>query len=106
MLGLVGGAAGGAFAGVDLRLRLRLVTSQGSPYPSRSPRAYPSGWTRIPSVFLDASSVGGTYKPTAIARPPPCTAVVGVTSPLLLRSETAQIARGIADTEPSEEIYS
>ena len=29
-----------------LRLRLRLVTSQGSPYPSRSPRAHPSGWTR------------------------------------------------------------
>ena len=28
------------------RLRLRLVTSQGSPYPSRSPRAHPSGWTR------------------------------------------------------------
>ena len=25
-----------------LRLRLRLVTSQGSPYPSRSPRAHPS----------------------------------------------------------------
>ena len=25
---------------------LRLVTSQGSPYPSRSPRAHPSGWTR------------------------------------------------------------
>ena len=28
------------------RLRLRLVTSQGSPYPSRSPRAHPSGWAR------------------------------------------------------------
>jgi hypothetical protein len=27
-------------------LRLRLVTSQGSPYLSRSPRAHPSGWTR------------------------------------------------------------
>ena len=27
-------------------VRLRLVTSQGSPYPSRSPRAHPSGWTR------------------------------------------------------------
>ena len=26
--------------------RLRLVTSQGPPYPSRSPRAHPSGWTR------------------------------------------------------------
>ena len=25
------------------RLRLRLVTSQGPPYPSRSPRAHPSG---------------------------------------------------------------
>ena len=30
----------------SLPLRLRLVTSQGSPYPSRSPRAHPSGWTR------------------------------------------------------------
>ena len=30
-----------------LRLRLRLVTSQGSPYPSRSPRAHPSGWTSL-----------------------------------------------------------
>ena len=28
------------------RERLRLVTSQGPPYPSRSPRAHPSGWTR------------------------------------------------------------
>jgi len=27
-------------------IRLRLVTSQGPPYPSRSPRAHPSGWTR------------------------------------------------------------
>jgi hypothetical protein len=27
-------------------VRLRLVTSQGPPYPSRSPRAHPSGWTR------------------------------------------------------------
>ena len=26
---------------------LRLVTSQGSPYPSRSPRAHPSGWTYL-----------------------------------------------------------
>jgi hypothetical protein len=26
--------------------RLRLVTSQGPPYPSRSPKAHPSGWTR------------------------------------------------------------
>ena len=30
--------------------RLRLVTSQGSPYPSRSPRAHPSGWTRTTLV--------------------------------------------------------
>jgi hypothetical protein len=27
-------------------LRLRLVTPRGPPYPSRSPRAHPSGWTR------------------------------------------------------------
>ena len=32
--------------GVLGRLRLRLVTSRGPPYPSRSPRAHPSGWTR------------------------------------------------------------
>ena len=29
--------------------RLRLVTSQGPPYPSRSPRAHPSGWTMLVS---------------------------------------------------------
>jgi hypothetical protein len=34
-------------------VRLRLVTSQGSPYPSRSPRAHPSGW--FASVLLAAS---------------------------------------------------
>ena len=28
------------------RLKLRLITSRGPPYPSRSPRAHPSGWTR------------------------------------------------------------
>ena len=39
-------AAPGRTKRVVLRLRLRLVTSQGSPYPSRSPRAHPSGWTR------------------------------------------------------------
>ena len=33
-------------------LRLRLVTSQGSPYPSRSPRAHPSGWTRTARALL------------------------------------------------------
>jgi hypothetical protein len=27
-------------------LWLWLVTSRGPPYPSRSPRAHPSGWTR------------------------------------------------------------
>ena len=30
----------------EFSLRLRLVTSRGPPYPSRSPRAHPSGWTR------------------------------------------------------------
>ena len=34
------------FAQPLLSLRLRLVTSRGPPYPSRSPRAHPSGWTR------------------------------------------------------------
>ena len=42
-------------------LRLRLVTSQGSPYPSRSPRAHPSGWTRTQGL----SRMG-------LARPPLC----------------------------------
>jgi len=50
VLGLVGGALGGDTArrrfigGVRNLLRLRLVTSlAGPPYPSRSPRAHPSG---------------------------------------------------------------
>ena len=35
-----------AYGARTVRLRLRLVTSQGSPYPSRSSRAHPSaGWT-------------------------------------------------------------
>ena len=61
VLGQVGGVRGGEtarrrFIGAGrvalpstaylLQMRLRLVTSQGSPYPSRSPRAHPSGWTR------------------------------------------------------------
>ena len=33
-------------------LRLRLVTSRGVPYPSRSPRAHPSGWTRTKGRLL------------------------------------------------------
>ena len=37
------------------RLRLRLVTSQGPPYPSRSPPAHPSGWTRTQGLSLLAS---------------------------------------------------
>ena len=51
-------AAPGRTKRVVLRLRLRLVTSQGSPYPSRSPRAHPSGWTRtlIASVLHAAST--------------------------------------------------
>ena len=32
-------------------LRLRLVTSQGSPYPSRAPRAHPSGRTRTQGLI-------------------------------------------------------
>jgi len=32
-------------------LRLRLVTSQGSPYPSRSPRAHPSGTVDVTAVL-------------------------------------------------------
>ena len=42
VLGLVGGASAEPLV---FWVRLRLVTSQGSPYPSRSPRAHPSGWT-------------------------------------------------------------
>merc|ERR1712138_225736 len=41
---------------VNLWLRLRLVTSQGSPYPSRSPRAHPSGF--VASVLHAASWLG------------------------------------------------
>jgi hypothetical protein len=37
-------------AGFPVRMWLRLVTSRGSPYPSRSPRAHPSGWTRTQDV--------------------------------------------------------
>ena len=36
-----------------------LVTSRGPPYPSRSPRAHPPGWTRtqlLASILLTASS--------------------------------------------------
>ena len=45
-------------SGTSEEIRLRLVTSRGSPYPSRSPRAHPSGWTRTQgnaaSKFYDA----------------------------------------------------
>ena len=34
------------------RYFLRLVTSQGPPYPSRSPRAHPSGWTRTQGFLV------------------------------------------------------
>ena len=36
------------------QLRLRPVTLRGPPYPSCSPRAHPSGWTRKASVSIDA----------------------------------------------------
>ena len=47
-------------------LRLRLVTSQGSPYPSRSPRAHPSGWARtlLSSVLLALAPQIGRVKDT------------------------------------------
>ena len=47
------------------RLRLRLVTSQGSPYPSRSPRAHPSGWTRTQGL-----SRRDSHAPPSSGRPP------------------------------------
>ena len=37
-------------------VRLRLVTSQGPPYPPRSPRAHPSGWTRTQGLSRRDSS--------------------------------------------------
>ena len=40
------------------RIRLRLVTSRGPPYPSRSPRAHPSGWTRTQYLLV-------SYRPLA-----------------------------------------
>ena len=46
-------------------LRLRLVTSQGSPYPSRSPRARPSGWTRTQGL-----SHADSHAPLLSGRPP------------------------------------
>ena len=45
-----------------IALRLRLVTSQGPPYPSRSPRAHPSGWTRMQGLGLRLLV---SYKPLA-----------------------------------------
>ena len=44
-----------------IRLRLRLVTSQGSPYPSRSPRAHPSGWSRMRLRLRLVTSQGSPY---------------------------------------------
>ena len=49
-------------------LRLRLVTSQGSPYPSRSPRAHPSGWTRTQGLS-HRDSTTRTFRPPQQARP-------------------------------------
>ena len=48
-----------------IALRLRLVTSQGPPYPSRSPRAHPSGWTRTQGLSL---LLLVSYKPLAASR--------------------------------------
>ena len=48
-----------------LLLRLRLVTSQGPPYPSRSPRAHPSGWTRTQGL-----SRRDSHAPPSSGRPP------------------------------------
>ena len=52
------------------RLRLRLVTSQGPPYPSRSPRAHPSGRTRtrLASVLPTARLHFFRLKITAMRR--------------------------------------
>ena len=49
-----------------LGVRLRLVTSQGPPYPSRSPRAHPSGWTSL----LSSSSLSRASAPWR--SPTPC----------------------------------
>ena len=38
-------------------LTARLVTSQGPPYPSRSPRAHPSGWTRTQGLSRTEASI-------------------------------------------------
>ena len=45
--------------------RLRLVTSRGPPYPSRSPRAHPSGWTRTQGL-----SHRDSHAPPSSGRPP------------------------------------
>ena len=46
-------------------LRLRLVTSQGPPYPSLSPRAHPSGWTRTQGL-----SRMDSHAPPSFGTPP------------------------------------
>ena len=52
-----------------LRLRLRLVTPRRPPYPSRSPRAHPSGWTRTQGLSRTHSSVSiDTLAKTQLAR--------------------------------------
>ena len=54
----------GTLALVSQRLALAgwLVTSRGPPYPSRSPRAHPSGWTRTQGLSLRLLV---SYKPLA-----------------------------------------
>ena len=49
-----------------MRLRLRLVTSQGSPYPSRSPRAHPSGWTRTQGLSHRDSHASPSFGKTPV----------------------------------------
>ena len=52
---------------LGLRTRLRLVTSRGPPYPSRSPRAHPSGWYKE----AEASYVAGSPVPLPLPPGPP-----------------------------------
>ena len=49
-------------------LRLRLVTSQGSPYPSRSPRAHPSGWTIFLVSYRTLARCGFRANPRVLTR--------------------------------------
>ena len=62
--------------------RLRLVTSQGSPYPSRSPRAHPSGWTRTQGLSRRDSHAPPSF--CFLGRPSGCGTSVSVFTSIII----------------------